>query len=135
MAKCSRDRLHLKGIPEIRLVGPVHAHRVLVGDPGNVRGYRKPVAEFFEHPPDHRLDRLEHVVLRHEAHFHVELIEVRGRAVGTGIFITETRGNLEVPVETGNHDHLLEQLGSLREGVEFSGMQSRRHQEVPRPLG
>ena len=77
-----------------------------------------------------RLDRREYVVLRDKAHFQIELIELARRAVGARILVAETWRDLKIPVETGNHDQLLELLRRLRQGVEFSRMQARGHEIV-----
>ena len=47
----------------------------------------------------HRLERCEHVVLRHEAHLEVELVEFARAAVGARVFVAEARGDLEIFIE------------------------------------
>src|SRR5438874_9541152 len=81
-----------------------------------------PVREFFEHAREHRLDRGEDVVLRDEAHFEVELVEFAGRPVSAGILVAEARRNLEIAIETRDHDQLLEHLRRLRERIELARM-------------
>ncbi len=56
-------------------------------------------AEFLEHATDHRLDCVENVLLRDEAHLEIELIEFPRRAIGARVFIAEARRDLEVAVE------------------------------------
>ena len=79
----------------------------------------------------HRLHRAEHVLLGGEAHFQVELIEFARGAVGAGVLVAKTGRDLEVAVEAGDHQQLLELLGRLRQGVELARMDAGRHQIVP----
>ena len=80
----------------------------------------------------HRLNGGEHVLLGDEAHLHIELIELPGRAVSTRVFVAEARGNLEVAVKTRHHQQLLKLLRSLGQGIELARMQTRGHEEVAR---
>ena len=97
---------------------------------GKIRSDRPAVGEFLEQVADHRLDRGEDVVLLDEAHLDVELVELARRAVGARVLVAEARRDLEIAVEAGDHDQLLELLRRLRQRVELAGMQPRRHQEV-----
>ncbi len=126
------DVLHLDRVAQVRLVGAVFRHRLGVGDERKLRRHRLAVGEFLEHAAHHRLDRLEHVLLRDEAHLEIELVELAGRAVGARVLVAEARRDLEVAVEARDHDQLLELLRRLRQRVELAGMQARRHQEVAR---
>ena len=94
-----------------------------------------PSGELLEHAAQHRLDRVEHVLLRDEAHLDIELIEFARRAVGARVLVAEARRDLEVAVEARDHGELLELLRRLRQRVELAGMQPRRHQEVARAFG
>ena len=82
----------------------------------------------------HPLRHLPHVLLAGEGHLHVELGELR-LAVGAGVLVPEAPHDLEVAVGAGHHQELLEELGGLGQGEERAGLQARRHQEVPGPLG
>ena len=64
-----------------------------------------------------------------ERHLAVDLGEL-GLAVGAEVFIAEALHNLEVAVEAGHHEQLLEGLGRLRQGVELAMAEARRHHEV-----
>ena len=77
----------------------------------------------------------EDIVLRHEAHLDVELIELARRAVGARILVAEARRDLEIAIEARHHDELLELLRRLRQSVELAGMDARRHQKVARAFG
>ena len=90
------------------------------------------VCELLEHAMQHRLDSTEHVILRGEAHFEIELVEFAGAAVGAGVFIAEAGCNLEITIEARHHDELLELLRGLRQRVELSGMHPRGNQEISR---
>ena len=91
--------------------------------------------ELLEDAVQHRLDGGEDVVLRHEGHLEIELVELAGRAVGAGVLVAEAGRDLEVAVEARDHQQLLELLRRLRQGVELAGMEAARHQEVARALG
>ncbi len=86
-------------------------------------------------PGQHWLDRVEHVVLRHEAHLEIELIELARRTVGAGVLVAEAGGDLEIAVETGDHKQLLEHLRRLGKRVELARMHPAGHQIVARALG
>src|SRR5262249_20715673 len=94
--------------------------------------HRLAVRKFLEHAAHNRLDRIEDVLLSNKTHLQVELIEFTRRAVSTRVLIAETRCDLEITIEARNHDQLLELLWGLRQRVEFSWMQTRRHQIVSR---
>ena len=124
--------LHLDRIAQVRLVGAVFAQRVGIRDERKLRRHGLAVAEFLEHAADHRLDRVEYVLLRDEAHLEIELIEFAGRTVGARVLVAETGRDLEIAVEARHHDELLELLRRLRQRVEFSRMDARRHQIIAR---
>jgi hypothetical protein len=79
----------------------------------------------------HRKD----IFLLDEAHFQVQLVKLARRTVRPGILVPETRRNLEVPVEPGDHKELLELLRRLRKREKFAGMQPGRHEEVACAFG
>jgi hypothetical protein len=124
-------------VAQVRLVVAVFQHRFLVGDAREAagRGHALAVGELLEHARQHRLDRLEHVLLRDEAHLEIELIEFAGAAVGAGVLVAEAGRDLEVAVEAGDHDQLLEHLRRLRERVEFAGVDAAGNEIVARALG
>src|SRR6185437_8409278 len=66
------------------------------------------------------------------AHFEVELIKLAGAAVGARGLVAETWRDLEIAVETRDHNELLELLWRLRQRIELARMKPRRHQEVSR---
>ena len=99
---------------------------------GNFRRHRLAVGKFLEHAADDRLDRVEDVLLGDEAHLQIELVELAGRAVGARILVAEAGRDLEIAVEARDHDQLLELLRRLRQRVEFSRMEPRRHQVIAR---
>jgi hypothetical protein len=72
--------------------------------------------------------------LLNEAHLHIELVELTRRTVSTWILITETWSDLEIPIESRNHQELLELLRSLRQREELSWMESRWDEEIARAL-
>src|SRR5262249_2277262 len=116
------DIAHLDRVAQVRLVRAVKADRVRILDARERAGLgdRSALAKLLEHAGEHGLDRLEHVFLRDEAHLEVELVELAGRAVGARVLIAEARRDLEVAVEAGDHQQLLELLRRLRESVELA---------------
>ena len=80
------------------------------------------------------LNDFKNIFLRGKRHFHIQLIELSGRTIGTRIFIAETRRNLEILVKTGNHQQLFELLRSLRQRVKFARINTGRHQKIARTL-
>src|SRR6185295_14573092 len=80
------------------------------------------------------LDQLEDVLLRREGHLDVDLREL-GLAVGPQVFVAEATGDLDVTLEAGHHEELLEELRRLRQGVEAAAMDARGHQIIARALG
>ena len=69
-----------------------------------------------------------------ERHLQVELRELE-LAVGAQVFVAEATDDLEVPVLTGDHQHLLQLLRRLRQCVERPVGQSGWHEEVARAFG
>ncbi len=120
---------------QVRLVVAVFQHGLGVGNSWKRHGRNGgAIGELLEHPVHHGLHRLKDILLFDKAHFQVELIEFAGAAVGAGVFIAETWGDLVVAVETGDHRQLLELLRGLRQGIELARMQTARHEEIPRAL-
>src|SRR3546814_15149756 len=76
----------------------------------------------------HRLDSIEDVILRDEAHFEIKLVEFARRTLGTGVFVTKARRDLELAIEARNHKQLLAHLRRLRQRVEFHRLHAARHQ-------
>ena len=124
--------LHLDRVPQVRLVGAVLGHRLVVGDAREDGRDGLALGELLEHALDHRLHRGENVVLLDEAHLDVELVELTGQAVGARVLVAETRRDLEIAVEARDHDELLVLLRRLRQRVELALVDPARHQEVAR---
>ncbi len=62
-----------------------------------------------EHRPHHRFHRLDHVVLLHERHLEIELGEL-GQPVRPRVLVAEAPDDLEVALQSADHQQLLEQL-------------------------
>ena len=73
-------------------------------------------------------------VLRGEGHLEVDLGEL-GLAVGAEVFVAEAAGDLEVAVEAGDHEDLLEDLRRLRQRVELAGVDAAGDEVVARAFG
>ena len=56
-------------------------------------------------------------------------------AIGPEILVPEALDDLEIAIDTGHHEQLLEQLGGLGQGEELAGMGTARHQVVACTLG
>ena len=63
------------------------------------------------------------------------MVELSGTAVGARVLVAETRRDLEVFVEAGDHQQLLEHLRRLGQRVEGTRMDARGHQIVACALG
>ena len=69
-----------------------------------------------------------------EADLQIDLRELR-LAVGAQVFVAEAAHDLEILVEAGDHQDLLEDLRRLRQRVELAGMDAAGHQVVARAFG
>jgi hypothetical protein len=114
LANTANSDGRLDRIPQVGLVAPVHQHRIVVGDARERRRRHRPVGEFAEDARQHGLDGGKHIVLRDEGQLDIELIELARRAIGSGVFVAEARRDLEVAIEAGHHQQLLELLRGLR---------------------
>ena len=117
--------------PHIGLVGAEPAHRLAVADPRDRGGHL--VADQRPQRGENLLRDRDDVLGVDEAHLHVELGEF-GLTVGAEVLVAVAAGDLVVPLHPGHHQQLLEQLRALRQGVERTRVQPRRHQEVARPF-
>ena len=63
-------------------------------------------------------------------HFTVELIEITIKTVGSGVFVTEARGDLEIFVNATNHEELLELLRRLRQGIKSAWVKPGGHEKI-----
>ena len=79
-------------------------------------------------------DHVAHVLGVHEGHLQVNLGELR-LAVGSQVLVAEALDDLEVAVEPGDHEHLLEELRALGQGVELARVDAAGHQVIARALG
>ncbi len=79
------------------------------------------------------LHELQDVVLLDEAHLQVELRELR-LPVRAQVLVAVAAGDLEVALESGHHQQLLELLRRLRQGVEAARVDAAGHQVVARTL-
>jgi hypothetical protein len=71
-------------------------------------------------PREKLLDEVQDLVLGGVAHLEVEL-GVLWLAVAALVLVAQGRGDLEVPLEAGDHQELLELLGGLGQRVELPG--------------
>ncbi len=127
------DVVQLQPVADVRGVGAVAVHRVVEGHAGE-RDRQLLSVDVLPHACQHVLYVALDVALVHERHLHVDLGELR-LPVGAGILVAEASRHLIVAVEAADHQHLLVQLGRLRQRVEGAWRDARRDQEVPRAFG
>ena len=75
------------------------------------------------------LHEAENIITLYETHLKVQLSELE-LSVSSGVLVAVAAGNLEILVETADHQELLVELRALRQSVELSGILSGRHEEV-----
>ena len=128
-----RRVLELEAEPEVGLVRPEAAIRLLVGHPRERR--RDLDAEALAPDRDERpLDEPEELVAVREGHLDVELGDLL-HPVGAEILVPEADRDLVVAVEARDHRQLLEDLRALRQREEPAPLQAARDDEVARALG
>src|SRR6185312_12793946 len=104
----------------IGFVTPVLANRIVVL---HTREWRLQLdAGLAKRCREKSFDHFKHLLLPGEGHFQIDLRKFR-LTVGAKVLIAETTYDLEILVEAGNHQYLLEQLRRLRQCVK----RSRRH--------
>ncbi len=115
----------------IRLVAAVQSHRLVIT---HARKWRLDFASgSFERGGQKTLDHFPHPLRLRIGHFQIDLGKFR-LAVGAQIFIAEAADNLEILVESRDHQNLLEQLRRLRQRVETPRLHPAGNQVVARAL-
>ena len=103
-------------------------HRFLISDAlEGERNVHAPAS--LKHRRKKTFDDVDDVFSLNKAGFDIDLGEFR-LTVGAQVFITEAAGDLEVTLETRNHEELFVLLRSLRQGKELTGAESGRDEEV-----
>ncbi len=92
------------------------------------------VEHVFEHAADHGFEQIADFLLVQEGGLAVDLGEL-GLAVGAQVFVAEALGDLVIAVEARDHEHLLEQLGRLRQGEELAVVHTTGDQVIARAFG
>ena len=123
-------QLHeLEAVPHVGLVGSEPLHGITVRDVGE--GCLEILSvESLPDVGDHSLHHVLDILHVDEGHLKVQLGEL-GLPVLPGVLVTEASGDLIVAVHAGDHEHLLELLGRLGQGVEGSGVDPRGDDIVP----
>ena len=80
----------------------------------NNLGYSVASTYFFKQAAHDGFHFFQDFILLDKAHFNIELIELTRQTIGTRVFITEARCNLEIAVKARGHDQLLILLRCLR---------------------
>src|SRR5690606_271346 len=118
---------------QIGLIGAVTTHGLFPRHGGEL-GRQIDALHGFEDVAQHAFEQVADFFLVQERGFAVDLGKFR-LAVRTQVLVAEALGDLVVTVETGDHQHLLEELRRLRQREEFPGIDPRRHQVVTGALG
>ena len=116
----------------IRLIGAVLVHRVDPWHPHD-REFNVYIAHLLEDVLQQTLVDLDDIIDIHEAELHIHLGELR-LTIGTEVLITVAACQLEVTVEAGYHEELLQELRRLRQCVEGAVVHTGRYEEVSRAL-
>ena len=82
--------------------------------------------EDLTHEPLHDL---QHFIAIDEGHLQIDLRELR-LPVGAGVLVAQALADLHVPVASGDHQDLLEDLRALRQCIPLPGVDPGRHDEV-----
>ena len=126
------EQLHRE--PDVGLVRPVALDRLLVREDRERDVAQRPLGDHGPRDLDrHRLHERHHRRLVDEAHLEVELREL-GLAVASQVLVTEAARDLEVAVDAGHHQQLLELLGALGQRVDGARLEAAGDDEVARPL-
>ena len=120
------------GQAQVWLVGAVLAHGVVVGDAREGRGQDD--AGGSEGSGAELLDDGEDMLAAREGHFEIDLRELK-LAVGALVLIAEAAGDLEVAIEAGDHEDLLEDLRRLWERVELAWMDAAGDKKIASAFG
>ena len=98
------------------------------------KGTGSAIADSGESRSHESFDHGEDGFLLRERHLEVDLRELR-LAVGAQVLVAEAAGDLEIAVEAGDHQDLLEELRRLRQRVEIARVHAAGHQIVARAFG
>jgi len=120
------DELHAE--TQIRFIATILFHSILPSHT-HKRLLELDTTDYLKQMFRHALEHIQDILLLHEAHLTVDLRELR-LAIRTQILVTETFYDLEITVETGNHQQLLQGLWRLRQSVELSRVHTGRNHEV-----
>ena len=116
----------------IRLIGTVLVHRVDPWHPHD-REFNVYIAQLLEDVLQQTLVDFDDIIDIHEAELHIHLCELR-LTICTEILITVAACELEITVEAGYHEELLQKLRRLRQCVEGAVVHTGRYEEVSRAL-
>ncbi len=119
---------------QIRLVGVVVGHGLVVGQTGKWC-HKVPIGcHLLDNGHDQRLNQGQYIILLYEAHLQVQLGEL-WLTIGPQILVAEAARDLEVAIEPCHHQKLLHLLGRLRQGIELTRVDATRDQIVSGTLG
>ena len=100
------DELHIE--TQIRLVASVIFHGVMPTDTRE-RLFYIDATNHLKQMLGHSFENIQHIFLFHKTHFTVDLCKFR-LTVCTQVFVPEALYDLEITVEAGNHQQLLQRL-------------------------
>src|SRR3546814_12470502 len=91
-------------VAQVRLVRLIFQHRFPVSDAREgIWRHGLALAEVVKYAMKQRLDRIEDVILRDEAHFDTKLVELTRRTNGTGVYVDTERRDMAIANEARKH--------------------------------
>ncbi len=127
------DVFEFEAVAHVGAVDAEAVHGFLIFHDGQGGG-EVDVEDLFPESHDEAGDELDDFFAVDEGHFEIELGEF-GLAVGAQVFIAEAAGDLHVTFQPPDHQHLLEKLWRLRQGVKAAGVESGGDEEFAGPFG
>ena len=132
-AKFLREIGQFHAEPGVRFVAAPAVEGVGEGNAGEGNRHVEIEGEFPE-ALEEALDEDINVLALDEAHFEVQLGEFK-LAVGPLVFVAEAACDLIILLDAGDHEHLFELLGRLRQGIKGARLASVGNQEFARAFG
>mmetsp|Transcript_29514 Transcript_29514/g.52840 ORF Transcript_29514/g.52840 Transcript_29514/m.52840 type:complete len:306 (+) Transcript_29514:719-1636(+) len=118
-----------EAVAGVGLVAAVALHRLGVSE-SRERCRQLDASHLLEHGGDELFVELHDGLLVHKRQFHVDLRKL-GLPIRAQVFVAKAARDLVVAVKARHHEHLLEELRGLREGVPAACAQSGWHEVVP----
>jgi hypothetical protein len=127
-----RQILDFHPTAQVRLVGTVLCNRFRIRQAQERP--RRVAADECHQPLHQRLQHPEHQLLGREGDLQVDLREL-GLTIGPQVLVAEALHDLEIAIDPGNHQDLLEDLRRLGQRIELARVHPARHEIVAGPFG